>query len=70
LIDLTKNPKYFWRIAVDGVIDKYHISKIGNHNQMKANPANVMPGRSSRWFENDKNIFATEEEARKARDII
>lgn len=69
MIDLTKKPKYFYRIADDGIVDKYHISKIGTHNQIKANPAHVLPGRSSRWFENGDNVFATDEEARLARDI-
>jgi hypothetical protein len=64
MIDLTKNPKIFYRIAVDGIIDKMHIVKIGNHNQIKAHPANTKPGRSCSWIENDGNVFATEEEAK------
>lgn len=68
MIDLTKKPKYFYRIADDGIIEKYHISKIGLYNQIKANPAKVLPGKSSHWFENGDNVFATDEEARLARD--
>lgn len=70
MINLNKNPKYFYRIACDGIIDKMHIIKIGNHNQVKAHPANTKPGRSCTWYENDVNVFATEEEAKAVKKAV
>ena len=64
MINFDNRPKYFWRITAEGKIEKYHITKFGNHNQVKANPARTKPGRSSHWFDNDDTIFTNERQAK------
>lgn len=62
MLDLTKKPKYFYLNTGCGMYEKYHITRIGRHNQVLAHPVNTIPGRSCKWFDNDDSIYAAEEE--------
>lgn len=72
MIDIYRDPpiKYFYHVDNDGTITKMHITRYGRYNQVLANPVNVLPGRSSRWFDNDENMFETEKQARRRQDEI